>query len=70
MYHLHQVLLLFSRFFLYCDFSAVGQVYDSYFSSHRMVGMVASLEAVQLTWCVTLFYFYLYFIFCSCRRCY
>ncbi|CAM9323676.1 unnamed protein product [Ectocarpus sp. 4 AP-2014] len=25
-------------------------VYDSYFSSHRMVGMVASLEAVQLTW--------------------
>lgn len=26
------------------------QVYDSFFSSRRMVGMVASLEAVQLTW--------------------
>ncbi|CAM9532890.1 unnamed protein product, partial [Ascophyllum nodosum] len=25
-------------------------VYDSFFSSHRMVGVVASLEAVQLTW--------------------
>eukprot|EP00903_Cladosiphon_okamuranus_P005442 g5427.t1 len=25
-------------------------VYDSFFSSRRMVGMVASLEAVQLTW--------------------
>ncbi len=28
------------------------QVYDSFFSSRRMVGMVASLEAVQLTWSV------------------
>lgn len=26
------------------------QVYDAFFSSHRMVGMVASLEAVQRTW--------------------
>ncbi|CAN0333591.1 unnamed protein product, partial [Hapterophycus canaliculatus] len=25
-------------------------VYDYFFSSRRMVGMVASLEAVQLTW--------------------
>lgn len=30
------------------------QVYDSFFSSRRMVGMVASLEVVQLTWRVLL----------------
>lgn len=34
----------------YCWLATARQVYDSFFSSHRMVGMVASLEALQRTW--------------------